>query len=109
MAPVRHAFRKDKSQTDIVTVLRKLGCTVVSVHIPHGPDLLVGHKGKTYLVEVKSPRDPKTYKVGKLSEGQETFIKDWNGSPVAVVYTPEEAITAVFGPGWMIDEQGSEP
>lgn len=105
---MRHAFRKDAVHADIARTLRDLGCTVVALNDANVPDLLVGKDGRTYLLEVKSPKGP-AVKKGKLKPGQAAFIRDWKGTPVSVVYTPEDAINAVLGRGWKILETGDEP
>ncbi len=55
---------------------------------PGRPDLLVGFRGETYLLEVKSPK-------GRLEDSQVTWHADWRGRPVAVVRTPTEALRAI--------------
>ena len=76
--------RVDKNQTEIVKVLKQLGCSVVSLADKgHGcPDLLVGFKAQNYLVEVKG-------KKGKLTEDQETFFQTWKGQTMVFRNTEE--------------------
>jgi hypothetical protein len=54
------------------------------------PDLLVGRNKKDYLIEVKNPKTK-----GKLNKLQMKFIQEWQGKPVAIVYTVEEALRVV--------------
>lgn len=51
---MRH--RADKNQQDIVDELRDLGISVLILSQVGGgcPDLLIGHRGKNYLIEVKT-------------------------------------------------------
>lgn len=66
--------KTDKNQRDIVQALREVGTTVISLHeVGKGcPDLLVGYKGKNYLIEIKN-------KSGKLTPRQEKFNNEWRG------------------------------
>ena len=62
------------------------------------PDLLVGHRGHNYLMEVKRPPGPKggmSEDGQKLSPGQERFRREWRGRPVVVVRSPSEALQAL--------------
>ena len=51
---MRYALRKDLNQTAIVDCLLKGGASVYALHVP--VDLLVGIRGKTYLVEIKNKK-----------------------------------------------------
>ena len=82
--------RVDKNQTEIVKVLKQLGCSVVSLADKgHGcPDLLVGFRGKNYLVEIKNGN-------GKVTEDQQRFFNLWKGS-VMIMRTVDD-VTNFFG------------
>lgn len=87
------AIHNDTNAKDVVAALRAAGCSVEWIasageRVPGVPDLLVGKSGRSMLVEVKSPK-------GKLSEAQERWIAAWRGCPIAIVRTPQEAVTAV--------------
>lgn len=88
---MRQRARVDKNQTEIVSGLRKTGCSVVCLHtIGAGcPDLLVGYNGQNWLIELKD-------KKGTLTPAQVGFHASWLGS-VYVVRSLEEAIDIVFG------------
>lgn len=100
------AAQRDKSEPDIIDALRKVGATVWQVSGKDIPDLLVGYKGRTFLLEVKTrgleytdKRNGKTYKRdGALRAGQKEFFASWRGGPAREVYTPEEALMAVGAP-----------
>ena len=66
------AKKTDANQQDIVDDLRKLGCTVVDLSsVGQGcPDLLVGIRGFTILMEVKNERGR-----NKLTPQQERWIE----------------------------------
>lgn len=83
---MRRAAKIDSTHRPIVEALRAVGASVIDLAtVGNGcPDLLVGYRGHTWLVEVKSAR-------GKLTPAQKTVHAEWNGFPIAVVKTVEEA------------------
>lgn len=86
--------RVDENQSDIVQGLMYMGATVQLLHaVGQGcPDLLVGFKGRNYLLEVKNPdKDPNQQ---KLTKDQERWHALWSGQK-AVVRTLDEAIIAI--------------
>lgn len=76
---MRKYGRVDANQGEIVSALEKIGCTVVSLaSVGDGcPDLLVGFKGKNYLLEVKD--GGKTPSKKKLTDDQVKFFAKWRG------------------------------
>ena len=89
---VRHAGhdgnRRDDNEPEIVTALETCGARVVRLSVPGGPDLLVGFRGATFLVEVKGPK-------GKLTDRQVKWITDWRGGPVHVVRSIDDALRVI--------------
>ena len=83
--------KTDHNQNEIVQALRQVGCTVVLLHkVGSGvPDLLVGFRGDTYLMEVKQAK-------GKPNVRQEQWYREWNGRVPVVVKTIDDAINAVM-------------
>lgn len=83
---MRRKRRVDANQAEIVEVLRKYGCSVeVLSDVGRGvPDLLVGLRGKNYLLEVKRPGE-------SLNAGQCQWWDAWRGD-VLVVETVAQAI-----------------
>lgn len=79
----RYAKRRDSNESMIIDTLRGFGLYVYPIDTPC--DLLVGFKGTTHLIEIKS--GPKA----KLTPAQRTFQAMWRGSPVVVLSTVEEA------------------
>ena len=69
---MRH--RADGNQKEIVDVLRDIGASVLVLSQVGGgcPDLMIGWRGKNYLLEVKTPK-------GKLRPGQKEFFDTWRG------------------------------
>lgn len=83
---MRRAARTDPNQKEIVAALRAVGATVAFVHqLGAGfPDLAVGWKGRTYLLEVKADD-------GGLTPDQVRWHATWRGH-VAVVRNVAEAL-----------------
>lgn len=88
---MRRAAKVDASQAAIVAALRDAGASVQSLAaVGDGcPDLLVGHAGRTVLLEVKEP-----HVKGKLRPSQVDWHLAWMpyGGPLFVVETPEQAL-----------------
>jgi hypothetical protein len=89
---MRRAARTDDNQHELVEALKKIGAKCYFIGKP--VDLLVGFRGKNLLLEVKRP-DKKGWK-SALTQEQKDFIETWPGD-VAVVYSVEEAVSAVVG------------
>lgn len=91
---MRRAAKVDANQAEIVAALRKIGASVQPLHAVGAgcPDLLVGWRGMTSLLEVKDGSKPPSAR--KLTEDQVKWHAEWRGQ-VTVVSTVEEAIQAV--------------
>jgi len=88
---MRYANRIDANQNQIVDALRKAGAVVRIISQGDGiPDLLVGYKGYTILMEVKD--GDKVPSARKLTEAEQKFFDDWRGGMLAVVNSVEEAL-----------------
>ena len=83
-----HAARTDGNQSDIVKALRKIGCSVDIIKLP--VDLLVGHRRRSILMEVKHGKH------WRLTEVQKDFFRDFKGEAY-IVDSVEAAIKAVRG------------
>lgn len=86
--------RADDSSADVLNALRDLGASVFNAsQVGFGfPDLVVGFRGRTYLVEIK------TGPVGfKLTTKQKDFIRRWNGSPVAILTSVDDVARWAVG------------
>ena len=91
---MRRAARVDENQRDVVAALRKIGAFVSYLPVGFGvPDLLVGYKGQTFLMEVKN-KDGRN----RMTQGQIEFHNRWIGGALFIVRTPEAAIKAVTQP-----------
>ena len=84
----RDGRRRDDNERDIVKALTLCGASVTLLSIPGGPDLLVGFRRRTYLVEVKASK-------GKLTVLQESWHDAWRGGDVAIVRSPDEALRLI--------------
>jgi hypothetical protein len=93
MATMRYAARIDPAQPEIVAALRAIGATVWVIGLPL--DLLVGYRGRTHLIEVKTLVGKRAPKPAKHTKLQKEFMCTWTGGPIATVTDPESAIKAV--------------
>ncbi|MFZ9069371.1 MAG: hypothetical protein ACO23R_18535 [bacterium] len=84
---MRRAARVDQNQDQIVSALRAAGAYVWIIGLP--VDLLVGYKGHTWLVEVKT--DSKK----KLTKLQEEFFATWTGGTLCRVDSPDAALRMI--------------
>jgi len=82
------AKRVDVNQREIVHALRTFGATVTDLSmVGQGcPDLLVGFRLKTFLIEIK--RDSKA----KLTPAQVKWHDDWRGGSVSRIDSIDDAI-----------------
>jgi hypothetical protein len=84
---MRHAARIDANQAQIVSALRAAGAYVWIISLP--VDLLVGYKGHTFLVEIKT--DAKK----RLTTLQADFFNNWSGSTLARIDSPDAALRMI--------------
>ncbi len=81
------AKRVDANQAEIVKALRKVGASVQTLHmVGRGcPDLLVGFRRATYLLEVKIAK-------GTLTPEECRWHWCWNGNAVRTVRSVQDAL-----------------
>ena len=84
---MRRAARVDATQEAIVSALRAAGAYVWVIGLP--VDLLVGYKGHTFCVEVKSGPSK------RLTKLQADFFENWPGSTLARIDCPEAALRMI--------------
>ena len=86
------AARTDANHEEIVNALRAAGATVQSLaSVGKGvPDLLVGFKSQTLLMEIKDSAKPASKR--RLTEDQLRWHGAWRGGPLAIVDGPEAAL-----------------
>ena len=88
---MRRAARVDSNQKEIVQALRKAGASVAHTHtIGQGfPDIVVGHRGKNLLLEIKD--GSLTPSRRKLTEDEYEFHEAWRGQ-INIVESVEDAL-----------------
>ena len=93
---MRRAAKIDANHTEVKEALLAIGCTVRSLaSVGDGiPDLLVGFRGMTILIEVKDGRLPPSHR--RLTDDELAFFNSWGGGPVFVVLSPEDAVRKVL-------------
>lgn len=95
----RYALRRDDCEAHIVVALRAVGASVQSLSETGCPDLLVGYRGVTYLLECKDAhgRAGKGHRrtTSGLRASQDDWFGRWKGAAPIVVTTPEEALAAI--------------
>lgn len=92
---MRKYGRTDANQQEIVGFLRAIpGVSVVSLaSVGNGvPDLIVGFRGRNYLVELKDPDKPPSKR--KLTKEQRMFHANWTGQ-IMVAETFGEIISEI--------------
>lgn len=92
----RPLARKDSNHDEIANTFRGLGCSAIDTNLPPVagyPDLVIGCMGVTHLVEAKSTLT--AYGRAGLNDNQTAFARDWRGSPVHLVSSPDDAIALV--------------
>jgi hypothetical protein len=93
---MRRANRIDDNQNDIVAALRKAGATVRVISQGEGiPDLLVGFRGETILLEVKDGNKPPSART--LTPAEKKFFDEWEGGLCMVVKSVEDALELLEG------------
>lgn len=93
---MRRANRIDDNQNDIVAALRKAGATVRVISQGEGiPDLLVGFRGETILLEVKDGNKPPSART--LTPAEKKFFDEWEGGLCMVVKSVEDALEMLEG------------
>jgi hypothetical protein len=94
---MRKFGRVDGNQTAIANGLRQIGCVVVSLASQGGgvPDLLVGFRGKNFLLEVKDDKQKPSDQ--KLTPAQKDFFKTWKGQCAVVKNLMEAAHVVTTG------------
>jgi hypothetical protein len=92
---MRRAARVDRNQSEVVAALQMVGATVHSLAaVGNGvPDLLVGFRRGTYLLEVKDGK--KKPSARELTPDQIAWHMDWNGGACVVVNSVGEALAAI--------------
>lgn len=91
---MRRAANIDSNQPAIVAALRAVGASVEPIHmLGRGvPDLLVGFRSATFLLELKDGSKPPSKR--KLTPDEQAWHDAWRGH-VAVVESVDQALAAI--------------
>jgi hypothetical protein len=91
---MRVAAKADDNQAETVRALRRVGASVQTLHrVGCGcPDLLVGYRGRNFLLEIKDGRKSPSRRA--LTKDQELFHALWRGE-IAIVRSVSEALRAI--------------
>ena len=90
---MRRNARTDANQADIVAAMRAAGASVWIIGIP--VDLLIGYRGKSLLMEIKTLTGKREPKAARYTPLQIAFLTEWRGGPVSTVTDVEGALTAL--------------
>ena len=85
---MRHAARVDANQSAVVEALRAVGARVWIIGLP--VDLLIGHKGKLMLMEIKD--GSKVPSARKKTALQDKFFSEWTDLPISMADSPQAAL-----------------
>jgi hypothetical protein len=94
---MRRAAKTDANHAEIRDGLRQIpGVTVKDTSNIGGgfPDLVVGLRGKTVLMELKD--GAKVPSARKLTSAQRAFVDNWTGGTIFVVESLEQATAVVM-------------
>ena len=80
----RYASKRDGNEKAIIEALELVGASVLQLSVKGAPDLLVCHRNRLYLMEVKTAK-------GKLTPDQQEFHRQWMGE-IHIVRTVDEAL-----------------
>ncbi len=96
---MRRAAAVDDNQREVVRALRLVGASVQHLHqVGAGcPDLMVGYRRQTFLLEVKD--GAKIPSLQRLTPDEKTWHATWRGLPVMVVRDVSEALQAIGAKG----------
>lgn len=85
----RHAKKRDANEIHIIRTLQKVGASVQRLNEKGCPDLLVGFRGRNYIIEVKNPKGKNT-----ITEDQQRWLTAWQGEAY-IVTSPQTALEII--------------
>jgi hypothetical protein len=91
---MRRAARIDANQNEVVQVLRDVGASVaITSMVGKGfPDIVVGFRGRNYLIEIKDGSKPPSKR--KLTSDEREWHDTWRGT-VYVANNSDEALEII--------------
>ena len=98
----RRAAKRDANEPEIINALTQAGATVWQLSGAGIPDLLVGFRGTTYLIDVKNLGG----RGQRLTDDQKTFFEDWRGGKAGIAMTIGEALRFICAvePEWRAED-----
>lgn len=87
----RRAAKRDANENEIVYALEQVGASVTKLSDAGVPDLLVGFRGTTYLIDVKNLDG----RGKRLTDDQKDFFADWRGGKAGIATTITDALVFV--------------
>jgi hypothetical protein len=89
------AARIDANHAEIVSALRRTGCSVQSLAgVGVGcPDILAGRSGVMVLMEIKDGAKPPSAR--RLTAAQELWRREWQGPAPVLVTSVDDALLAM--------------
>jgi hypothetical protein len=90
--------KRDTNHTAIVQALKDAGCTVLDLSAVGGgcPDILVGYRGRMFLLEIKYERTDKKGSDHPVTANQRKWHETWRGPTPVVVRSIDDALAVVF-------------
>ena len=85
---MRRNKKRDANEPEIIAILEFVFCTVYSLDKPL--DLLVGYRGRTFILEVKNPEGK-----NRIEKDQQEFFDEWTGGAALIVRTQFDALRAI--------------
>lgn len=87
----RKNAKRDANEPEIINALTQAGATVHKLSGAGIPDLLIGYRQETYLIDVKN----KAGRGNRLTEDQKDFFADWRGGKAGVALTITDALVFI--------------
>lgn len=93
--PKGYGCRKDDNHNEIVNALKQAGAYVLDMsHVGSGfPDLIIGFRSETILMEIKNPKT--AYGRKGLNKNQLKWKESWTGGAYCVVDGVESALRMI--------------
>ena len=92
---LKYGAKKDANHHEVVDAMQKAGAYVIDMsHVGKGfPDLIVGFRSQTILMEIKNPKT--SYGKRGLNKNQLKWKEQWTGDTYCVVDGPEAALRMI--------------
>jgi len=93
--PYGYACKVDANHKEIVDAMKELGASIIDTsRLGKGmPDVIVGFRGQTILMEIKNPKTQ--YGRKGLNENQRKWAEGWSGGPLSIVDGVDAALRAL--------------